>query len=617
MHINPSSDPYFRHRNKYTLGQKKRRRWSGLFFWLALFIALLIAASYYGYDWLKINQLDLKSLMADFKSQQSPSQDIEKQRLADPDDVSRQALKPSNPQNATVRIPNLGEDAAAHESTSNSAQAQTTPDTETLAISSTLLGTISTPTKNIPPASDTSTAQDADEKAADSVETEATSTTPIESAAEEETASADTSEQADTTTDSSEDIPQAATPPAHTETAVESQQAEAKAEDSVADTEQEDTVTAATSEDSEAATTSADTAEVVDSTAPQAEVETAEAPADIDLESLDVKTLRQQAMQHIEAGELEAAFTTYQVLNSRNERLASPVLDSIFLGYQTQVEQHLHNNDLDQALQVRQQMQQLSAEHVSVNAALDAIMEYQKNRMTKVLKRQRLIGKTPNASSLFKSIKQLAPEHPITQELQLKLLRALLKQATQQMKQHKYTTPAKDNAFSTYQAVLELVPGHMGAYSGLQRLAEKYEAITRAHLKKNRYSSALKSIRRGEKVLPKYPAWKKLRQQVQNRDDPKYNLLNRARAQLKAGRLTRPPGDNAYETYQILAQKYPNDPYAKSGVYAVADRYVELAQAKQQAGDMQGSMALINEGLAIVPKHASLLKLKKEVLSTY
>lgn len=92
--------------------------------------------------------------------------------------------------------------------------------------------------------------------------------------------------------------------------------------------------------------------------------------------------------------------------------------------------------------------------------------------------------------------------------------------------------------------------------------------------------------------------------------------LNQAHAQLRAEKLTHPPGDNAFETYRIILAAAPGEESALGGLKRIAERYAELARSYKRKGDWRGSRAAIEQGLQAVPGHAALFDLKKDIAST-
>ncbi|MBA2594007.1 MAG: hypothetical protein M3495_18835 [Pseudomonadota bacterium] len=86
--------------------------------------------------------------------------------------------------------------------------------------------------------------------------------------------------------------------------------------------------------------------------------------------------------------------------------------------------------------------------------------------------------------------------------------------------------------------------------------------------------------------------------------------LERAQGQFQSGRLTTPPGDNAFETYRMLLAVVPGQAEALAGLEQIAERCVQLAEAAQEPGHVEASLALIDQGLQAVPGHVRLAELR-------
>ena len=86
--------------------------------------------------------------------------------------------------------------------------------------------------------------------------------------------------------------------------------------------------------------------------------------------------------------------------------------------------------------------------------------------------------------------------------------------------------------------------------------------------------------------------------------------LERAQGQFQSGRLTTPPGDNAFETYRMLLAVVPGQAEAVAGLEQIAERCVQLAEAAHEPGHGEASLALIDQGLQAVPGHARLAELR-------
>jgi serine/threonine protein kinase/TPR repeat protein len=64
-------------------------------------------------------------------------------------------------------------------------------------------------------------------------------------------------------------------------------------------------------------------------------------------------------------------------------------------------------------------------------------------------------------------------------------------------------------------------------------------------------------------------------------------LLAAAEADIAALRLTNPSGNNAFERYQVVLTRDPDNPQAQQGLERIAQRYVELAEQAAIRGDIE------------------------------
>jgi tetratricopeptide (TPR) repeat protein len=253
----------------------------------------------------------------------------------------------------------------------------------------------------------------------------------------------------------------------------------------------------------------------------------------------------------------------------------------------------------------------------------------------------------------------------------------LLARAEQQIAAKRLVTPAGDAALETYQSILELVPGHSGASQGINRIKDLYLAWARATRQRGLWAKAqsfaeravtvdpqdtdaaqlldqIKAERKLEaevaalkqlevekakaaaaaaeevKVLrkPKVEALKKTTPQLvvpaqepdtvssdlqAQRVSEVDNLLMKAQQQFDVQHLTQPAGDNTWETYQKVLHLDPTNQPAREGLQRIAQRIESMARDKQQNGDLLTSMAIIEEGLRVMPDHSGLLVLKEEI----
>ncbi len=90
-------------------------------------------------------------------------------------------------------------------------------------------------------------------------------------------------------------------------------------------------------------------------------------------------------------------------------------------------------------------------------------------------------------------------------------------------------------------------------------------------------------------------------------------LLDQADADLKADRLSAPPGENALERYQAVLGRDPGNERARAGIDAVARRYAELARGSLGRGDPDRAQRYIERGRALRPALASWQPLQRDL----
>lgn len=95
-------------------------------------------------------------------------------------------------------------------------------------------------------------------------------------------------------------------------------------------------------------------------------------------------------------------------------------------------------------------------------------------------------------------------------------------------------------------------------------------------------------------------------------------LLRIADDQWKAGRLTTPPGDNAFETYSRVLELAPEQLEAKEGLVRIgrinaANKVFESAESLLRQGNIDDARRLIETGLKMSPKDERLLGLQRAI----
>jgi serine/threonine protein kinase len=89
------------------------------------------------------------------------------------------------------------------------------------------------------------------------------------------------------------------------------------------------------------------------------------------------------------------------------------------------------------------------------------------------------------------------------------------------------------------------------------------------------------------------------------------SLINTAKQQLKEEKLLQPSGDNAYESYQALAEKLSfDDERVRSGFTDIANAYHTLAENLFKKERIDNALELVERGLSVKDDYAPLLKLR-------
>lgn len=166
--------------------------------------------------------------------------------------------------------------------------------------------------------------------------------------------------------------------------------------------------------------------------------------------------------------------------------------------------------------------------------------------------------------------------------------------------------------------------------------------MTRNYLKQGRFDAAAGSVKRGLQIASRHPQLLLLRKEITAQRQAarqqaaaarqeaapapasvasgtreQRRALRKARQQLRANKLTQPPGDNAYETYKSILVEDPENAEALAGMEKVAGQYEALARRQWQRGEFQKSLAFIGNGLAVFPNHQGLNQLKQEILEQW
>lgn len=91
--------------------------------------------------------------------------------------------------------------------------------------------------------------------------------------------------------------------------------------------------------------------------------------------------------------------------------------------------------------------------------------------------------------------------------------------------------------------------------------------------------------------------------------------LAQAEQQIERLQLTTPAGNNAYDTYQKILAQDPDNQQAQAGLSAIAAKYAELAEQAFTADDSEKAEAYIQRGLEIQSDHPKLIAVQTALQS--
>ncbi len=227
----------------------------------------------------------------------------------------------------------------------------------------------------------------------------------------------------------------------------------------------------------------------------------------------------------------------------------------------------------------------------------------------------------------------------ILQQQKIKLkqkIKILLKKAQSQLENLQLTLPVANNAFETYQKVLELEADNTQAKVGLKQISDKYEFLANTEdLSKN-----LNLVKKGLTVSPNHIGLITLRDKIILKMQPilkqvypsklfsekklivppdvkiepepvdrVQNLFTLVNQQLELAQY-----DLAYTTYKKILTIDSENFLAITGLQKITLYYEDLVEYKYQQSKLQESLQLIEKRLLIEPNNSNLLSLRQKIL---
>ncbi len=189
----------------------------------------------------------------------------------------------------------------------------------------------------------------------------------------------------------------------------------------------------------------------------------------------------------------------------------------------------------------------------------------------------------------------------------------ILQQADRYLTDNALTSPPGANALESYQAVLAEDPDNTAARLGITHIAERYGALAEAHLDKGELDKAMAMVKRGLSVDPERIELKELSSRItalHSRLQQVRDLLDQGRTLQTAGKLIRPNGASAFDSYQRALKLDAGNREAAQGLRTVERELAQRVTAEMAAGRFDEAALLLGEARERYATSAALLELQ-------
>ena len=206
-------------------------------------------------------------------------------------------------------------------------------------------------------------------------------------------------------------------------------------------------------------------------------------------------------------------------------------------------------------------------------------------------------------------------------------LNTLLSRADKQFAAGHLIDPPGNNAYESYQSVLELAQNDE-AEQGLARIASHYYQAALEAKEVGNLDASLSFIDQGRSRFPLDTGLLYLNESVKDELDKTHQvavlvkkqkgevkaLVVLAKQQIAQRALTEPSGSNAFETFQMLAKLEPDQKWVERGSRQIVDKLIALATTSLQQQAFQDGIDFVQRGMNILPQDAALARLNQQLL---
>ena len=233
----------------------------------------------------------------------------------------------------------------------------------------------------------------------------------------------------------------------------------------------------------------------------------------------------------------------------------------------------------------------------------------------------------PNQEASLKQV-ALAGTSQFQAEKNLKQKVALLlKRAEQQFAKLQLMKPEKNNAWETYQEILDLIPNQPKALAGIAKIKQTYVSWARQEIQRKNYQQAGYYYRKVFEASPDDQNILQVLRDINQKQNPKkvlnapiaeialtdeekqriQALLLQAKQQLANKKLMTPVKDSAWATYKKILALDPDHQQATSGINKIKEIYISWARYEIKKGNKEHAIFLFQKGLEISPNDRDIL----------
>jgi serine/threonine-protein kinase PpkA len=173
-----------------------------------------------------------------------------------------------------------------------------------------------------------------------------------------------------------------------------------------------------------------------------------------------------------------------------------------------------------------------------------------------------------------------------------------LRIASGQLEDGKLVEPASDNALESFTQVLNRQPDNTAAIDGLTLIATRFTAQANEALEREEFSEALRLADNGLLAVPDSADLLAIQTQstgqLSARDQEIQSRLQEAQRLVLSGSFL-PPGDNALEAFNSVAEMDPGNQQAARGLARLPDQVFEEANQLEKLGDFRGAGDLLEK----------------------